>query len=318
MMIWITLTFCLLFSFLFAGIEAGLLSVNRVRLRHRAKTGDRSAKILARLLEKPQRILITVLLIANFSNICAIAIVARELVRAYGTTGYLVGLILLLPLYLVALEVLPKSLFRRFPFRALTSVAMFLAPLNKLFLPIQLLTEWITRLVSKHETANGNLFLGREEFKYLTIEGERSGAITPAERGMIHGIVDFRSVTAKDVMIPMSAVKSAPGTLQIKDLLERFRKTKIGRWPITNDSGEITGIVDVFDLLVDGRQRGNAETFQRRIVKVAPGDSAYSVLRKLRVARATMAAVVEAGARPVGVVTWEALTSRLLGAKKTP
>ena len=40
-MIWLLVALCWIISFLFAGIEAGLLALDPVRLRHRAKSGDR-------------------------------------------------------------------------------------------------------------------------------------------------------------------------------------------------------------------------------------------------------------------------------------
>ena len=49
----ILLLACWLISFLFAGIEAGLLALDPVRLRHRAKSGDRAAQRLQKMLENP-------------------------------------------------------------------------------------------------------------------------------------------------------------------------------------------------------------------------------------------------------------------------
>ena len=46
---------CLAVSFLYSGLEAGLLSVSRVRLRSRAQQGDRGAVRLQRLLKNPER-----------------------------------------------------------------------------------------------------------------------------------------------------------------------------------------------------------------------------------------------------------------------
>jgi Mg2+/Co2+ transporter CorB len=43
-MIFILILGCWMISFLFAGIEAGLLALDPVRLRHRAKNGDRAAQ----------------------------------------------------------------------------------------------------------------------------------------------------------------------------------------------------------------------------------------------------------------------------------
>src|SRR3954447_817391 len=122
-MVWIFVALFLLVSFVFSGIEAGILSVNRVRLAHREKSGDAAAAKLNRLLSEPERLLVTVLVMTNLMNISAVVLAAQELVRLFGPRGYLLTLAVFLPVYLVLIELLPKSIFRRFPFRALAKLA---------------------------------------------------------------------------------------------------------------------------------------------------------------------------------------------------
>jgi Mg2+/Co2+ transporter CorB len=122
-MTWVVIALCLLVSFVFSGIEAGILSVNRVRLKHRVKLRDRAALILELLLERPERILVTVLVVTNLMNIFAITLAASELIARFGTRGYWITLIAFLPVYLLGVELLPKSLFRKFPYRALAMLA---------------------------------------------------------------------------------------------------------------------------------------------------------------------------------------------------
>ncbi len=119
----ILLLACWLISFLFAGIEAGLLALDPIRLRHRAKSGDRAAQRLQKMLERPERLLITVLLATNAADIIALIILTRELVLAFGMFGYPLAILIALPVYLFFLGVLPKSLFRRFPLRAVVRLS---------------------------------------------------------------------------------------------------------------------------------------------------------------------------------------------------
>ncbi len=109
-------------SFFFAGIEAGLLSIDPIRLRHQAKQGRPAARRLDRLTKHPERLLVTVLLVTNFANILALLILTKLLVARFGPAGYGLALVIALPIYLFVLSVLPKSLFRRFPFRALAAL----------------------------------------------------------------------------------------------------------------------------------------------------------------------------------------------------
>ncbi|MFN7098302.1 MAG: CNNM domain-containing protein, partial [Gammaproteobacteria bacterium] len=53
----ITLLFLILISAFFSASETGMMSVNRYRIRHLARTGDKAAMRVSKLLERPDRLL---------------------------------------------------------------------------------------------------------------------------------------------------------------------------------------------------------------------------------------------------------------------
>jgi len=312
-MTWLAVALCLLVSFVFSGIEAGILSVNRVRLRHRLELRDRAAIRLNRLLKQPERLLVTVLVVTNLMNIFAISLTTQEIVARCGVWGYPAALAAFLPVYLLGLELLPKSLFRRFPYRALAALTGPLRLADLLLSPMHAVGSALSRtLFKKRPEPQGKLFVAREDFKYLTIESERTGTLTKHERQMIHNVVDFRGVRAGDVMIPLAEVRTIGTHADIGELLIASRETGLERWPVIADGGEIVGLVLVFDVALDGRTGGPLESYQRRIVKVVVNEPAYSVLRKLRAARITLAVVSDVAGKQVGVVAWEDLIRRLV------
>jgi CBS domain containing-hemolysin-like protein len=314
-MIWVIIGVCLVVSFIFSGIEAGILSVNRVRLAHQEKEGDAAAIKLNRLLAAPERLLVTVLIVTNLMNITAVILCAQELVRMLGPRGYWITLAIFLPIYLFFIELLPKSLFRRFPLKALGALAAPLQLADLLLAPLHFIGWRLTRLIfGKAPSDRKKLFVAREDFKYLTSESALEGELTSTERAMIHDVIDFRAVTARDVMIPMENVKTVEAQTPVEELVERARKLPYERWPVIGENGEVTGIADLFEIALAGRRRGAVGAFQRRVVRVAPAEPAHAVLRKLRAARLTMAVVIEPDRQPVGVVTVEDLTRRLVSA----
>lgn len=312
-MIWVAVACCLLVSFVFSGIEAGILSVNRVRLKHRVRQRDRAALKLERLLADPERILVTVLIVTNLANIFAVTLATRELVALWNHYGYLIALAAFIPIYLLGIELLPKSLFRRFPYRALAMLAEPLRLVDAALTPFHWLGSKIGRGADRKGDNAQKLFVAREDFKYLTIETERAGSLTPVEREMIHGVVDFRSVTARDVMIPLSQIEVIDGESDVGELIANAQKSGKNRWPVRGESGSFTGIVTLFDVALGGRRTGPVSSVQRRIVKLSPNEPAYTVLHKLRAARSVMGAVIAEG-KPVGVVTWEDVIMRLVKA----
>src|SRR5437870_13615972 len=112
-MIWLLVALCWIISFLFAGIEAGLLALDPVRSRHRAKGGDRASRRLQEMLKEPDQLLVTVLLVTNAADITPLIILTHELVLRLGCIGYPIAVSIALPVYLFLLGVLPTSLSRR-------------------------------------------------------------------------------------------------------------------------------------------------------------------------------------------------------------
>jgi CBS domain containing-hemolysin-like protein len=305
---------CLLVSFVFSGIEAGIFSVNRVRLAHEVKKRDPAALKLERLIARPDRLLVTVLIVTNFTNICALVLITRELVARFGHEGYWMGLGLYLVVFLIGLELIPKSLFRRFPYRALAALAEPLRIASMLLSPLHFFGEAVQRLFGGSEAGmHQRLYLAREDFKYFAEEGEKSGAISKAEGELISNIVDFRGETAGDVMISLDPNRTLTTETPVSELLRRSAEKQQDRWLVANEGGQIIGVVSAFEVLLAGRRDVNVSAYTRRVVMVGTKEPAYSVLTKLRAARTTVAVVRDATG-PVGRLTWDDLIRRLVDA----
>ena len=299
-------------SFLFSGIEAGLLSINPVRLRNYVKQGNRSALRLDRLTKRPERLLITVLLITNMADICGLLLLTKILVSSLGFAGFLWSIVIALPIYLFVLSVLPKALFRRFPFRALAALGGLLEVISIILWPILEIGGLIGRFfLPRRISAGARLFVAREELKQIAVQGEREGAITSAERAMIHNVVDFRTVKALDVMIPISKAITVQPETPVMDVVQLSATAGVDRFPIISQ-GQPLGIVNVFDILIDDARRESLAAYTRRIVTAAENEPAYRIIQRMRAARLGLAAVLDSKKQLVGIVTGEEIIKRLV------
>ncbi len=121
------------------------------------------------MLQKPERLFVTVLLITNLADILGLLLLTRRLVLAFGAKGFIAAFLIALPLYLFVLAVLPKALFRRFPFRALLPLARLLEFVSTILSPAFEVGAWVGQLIlpgRKQERAR--LFAAREELKQIT------------------------------------------------------------------------------------------------------------------------------------------------------
>jgi len=303
---------CWAISFLFNGIEAGLTSIDPVRLRHHVKLNRPEAVRLDRLLNTPERLLVTVLLVTNLADILALLLMTRFLVSRFAVTGFLLAILIALPIYLFVLGVLPKSLFRRFPFRALSPLARLLEIVMTALWPILTTGTVIGRLFLPAQKKRARLFAAREELKQITTQSEREGSLTATERAMIHNVVDFQNVTARDVMKPL--VASLKPDSGIEEVFSVSRATGFDRLPVIGANGDAVGVVNVLDILLDKDQPRSLSRYMRRMVTVQESEPAADAVQRLRAARLGLAAVVDQKRNLIGVVTSEDLIARLVRA----
>jgi len=313
-MIWSLVVLCWIISFLFSGIEAGLLALNPVRLRHRAKSGDSGAQRLQRMLKQPERLFIPVLLVTNAADITALIILTHKLVIRWGWTGYPIAVVIALPVYLFLLGVLPKSLFRRFPLRAVVRLSGLLEIVTKLLTPLHAIGAFIERSILARAKNPPRLFAGREELKMITVQSEKSGALSSTERAIIHNVVDFTNVKVCDVMIPLEKTVSFKTDDARDKVLEVSEKLGIDRFPIFGENDKPLGLINVYDILFDTDSSHPVRQYMRRIITASENESAYRVVRRLRAARIGLAAVVDQHQHSIGIVALEDLVRQLVQA----
>jgi CBS domain containing-hemolysin-like protein len=245
----------------------------------------------------------------------ALLLLTSQLFRWYGYAGFLFALIIALPVYLFVLSVLPKSLFRRFPFRALGRLAGVLEFTSILFSPLLELGARIGKLLLPGQAGKrGRLFAAREELKQITTESEREGALTATERAMIHSVVDFRGSKVCDVMVPSAKVAALHTGASTQEALELSASTGLDRLPVLAPDGQPAGLVNVLDILLERNGSKPLGEYVRRIVTATDDEPTYRVMQQLRGARLGLAAVVDRKKKFRGIVAIEDLVRRLVSA----
>jgi CBS domain containing-hemolysin-like protein len=282
-------------------------------LRQNVKRLVPAAVQLNRLLKQPERLLATVLLVTNAADIVALLLLTSQLVRWYGSAGFWLALGIALPVYLFLLSVLPKSLFRRFPFRALARLAGVLEFTSIVFSPLLELGARLGKLLLPgHSGKRGLLFAARDELKQITMQSEREGALTATERAMIHSVVDFRGSKIRDVMLPTAKVVALHSGASTEEALELSASTGLDRLPLVTPDGQPVGLVNVVDILLERNGNKPLREYVRRIVTTTDDEPTYRVMQQLRSARLGLAAVVDRKNNLRGIVAVEDLVRRLV------
>lgn len=280
---------CLAVSFLFTGVEAGLLAVNPARLRARARAGEAAAVRLERLLARPERLFATALLVTNFMDLAALALVTGVLVGELGLQGYLVALVLAIPVYLLGVRLLPKALFRRFPFRTLAALAGLLEWASVAASPVLAFGGWLSRRLGLGSAFNPlRLSIAREQFASLL--ASESAALTPRQREMAGNALAFRRIQVGTLSRTLPAPTEMRADATVAELLTRLADGQELVLIQRSGSQEPSALERVSDLVL-GRKPTARLSELPLPVTVAAADPAHRVLRQLRAERREAALV---------------------------
>jgi Mg2+/Co2+ transporter CorB len=239
------LVFLLICSAFFSSAETGILSLNRYRLRHRAKEGHRGAKRVSALLSRPDRLLGTILIGNNFVNILASAIATVLAIQLWGDAGIAIATIGLTLLLLIFGEITPKTLAALRPEAVAYPASLPLTLMLKLFYPLVLLLGWVSngllRLLGVDPTTKGNDSLSTEELRSVVREAEHQ---LPNRQNMLLGILDLDNITVNDIMIPRNEVTGIDLDDSLEEIITQLRTTSHTRLPVfRSDINQIEGVV---------------------------------------------------------------------------
>ncbi|MBI2792638.1 MAG: HlyC/CorC family transporter [Gammaproteobacteria bacterium] len=200
----VTLLFLTLLLAFFSLSETSILSVNRYRLKHLAKT-SKGAKRVQNLLDRPDRLFGVILLGNTFITITASSIATLIGVDVFGDhTGVIVADILVTLLLLIFAEVFPKTLAALFPEKVAFPTSFFLQIILKTLYPLVWLINWVSNGLLKLfgislQQAENQGITGDE---LRTVVHETTGRIPTKHRKMLLSILDLEKVTVDDIMVP--------------------------------------------------------------------------------------------------------------------
>lgn len=300
----------------FAGSETAVISCSKVRLKHKAERGIRRARILERLLEKPELFFSIVLVGTNMAVIVCTAAATVLSVNLFGENGVVVATIVMTPLLLIAGEVVPKSAFLYHADR----VSLLAAPLLRVFLyllypivaPAMLLTRFLLVVTGSREK-RFNLLNSREELIYLYRRGREEGTVERRERLIIDRVFAFGRVRAKELMIPIELVVSIPSTASIEQIVEEANKHTYSRYPVLSETGgEVVGIISMFDLLgLDGGEE--LTDVMHEPLFAAEDEPAVKLLVRMKDEALHMAVIVDTAGKTKGILTLENILENIVG-----
>jgi putative hemolysin len=313
---------CLLLTAFFSAAEMAFIAANRIRVRHLAASGHRTARRYLEAFQSPERVLSAAKIGVPIAHVVAAPVATWALLPSLGALAPVLVTLTLTPLMLVLGEVIPKAVAQQWAtglilrlFRPLEWSARLLGPLTwgaarivrGVLAPFGRPGERVRRLVS------------REELKLVLEMEPGESDVTTLEAEMIDRIFSLGETAVREVMVPLVDVVAVPEAATCEDAIALIRTRGVSRLPVFRERiDNLVGVVTAMDLFRRGAEVASVRDLLRPPFFVPETKRIDDLLREMQRARIQLAVVVDEYGGSVGIVTVEDIVEQIVGEIQEP
>ncbi|WP_200975027.1 gliding motility-associated protein GldE [Echinicola sp. 20G] len=308
----------LLASALISGSEVAYFSLSHDDLSLLSTETDETSSLVIKLIEAPQKLLSTILILNNMINIGIVTLTTFFTLTLFGAnaTGLMVILIQTVGITFAIVffgEIVPKVYannarisFSKLMAKSLNFFSIALAPLSSFLMAISNIIE--RRIERKGYTLSVN-----ELHQALEITAEHT---TEGEKDIFKGIVNFGTLSVKQVMCSRMDITAVDVEMDFHELMDKINKSGYSRIPVYKETiDNIEGILYIKDLLshIEKEEDFQWQTLTRKGFFVPENKKIDALLKDFQNKRVHMAIVVDEYGGTSGLVTLEDLIEEIIG-----
>jgi len=311
--------FALLFcSALVSGAEVALFSLSQKDVDDTLQEHPSKGKIISKLLEKPKKLLATLLVANNFINICVVILflfIGKNLFSAVTSPFLKFSIQVIIVTFLILLfgEVLPKVFASRNNIKFAKWSAYPVAVLDKLLSPISLPMRKVT--IYLHNK------LGKQKTNFSVDQLSQALELTDSDEGsfeeqkILEGIVTFGNTDAKQVMSPRMDIFALEIEESFATIYSKIIEKGFSRIPVYRDNiDQIEGVLFVKDLLrhID-KEEFDWKTLIREPFFIPENKKIDNLLKDFQNMKSHLAIVVDEYGGTSGIVSLEDIIEEIVG-----
>ncbi|WP_246000771.1 gliding motility-associated protein GldE [Pontibacter diazotrophicus] len=310
----------LLLSALISGAEAAFFSLSEQELEQCKNSKQPAKQRVYQLLQTPRKLLTTILILNNGINVSIITLFAYVAWQVFGTmalpAGVMVACMLFATFFIVFCgEVLPKVYAQKRRLNILTRTASILYRLETPVKPFSSLLMSISGYLDKHYMVNGynQTIENLHQSLDLALTNEET---SPEERRILRGVVNFGSITVKQVMRPRVDVNAFSSCMTLPEMLPLIVQWGYSRIPVyTTSNDRIEGILYVKDLLPHLNKGAdfNWQQLVRPPFFVPENKRISALFQEFKTKHVHMAIVVNEYGATSGLLTLEDIVEEIVG-----
>ncbi len=249
----VLLVACIVLSAFFSGSETAFISLQKIRLEHLVSTKVRGADRVARMVERPEKFLSTVLLGNTFVNTATAALATALAIERWPEYGILIATGATTVILLIFAETTPKTVAAHHNERFSLLAVRPLELISWLFTPFVFVLSWIASGLTK---ISGGQAIPRslataDEIRNMITVGHKEGTVDENEAKMLAKVFDFGDRAVREVTIPRPEVIAIEYNSPISEFLALYSESPISRYPVFQDNMDnVVGILSIKDVLM--------------------------------------------------------------------
>ena len=310
----------LFFSFLVSGSEVAFFSLSADQIEKCGNSDEASERAIKDLLSEPKLLLATILILNNFINIAIVTlstIVTWNIVGSKDADAFFMGILTFTVTFAILFfgEIIPKNFALN---NSLGFARKLVRPLywaQKIFKPLSISLMSLSNVIEK-KIKRKDYHLSVDELNYaldITTGGKDTSL---KEKELLKGIVNFGTLSVKQVMNPRLDIVAFSTDTPFKELLEQINECNFSRIPVYRDNiDKIEGVLYVKDLLpyLDGIEDCKWTELIRPAYFIPENKKIDSLLKDFQTKRVHMAIVVDEYGGTSGLITLEDVLEEIVG-----
>ena len=304
----------------FSASETAYTSLNRMRLKELAESGDKKATLALSLADNYDTLLSTILVGNNIVNILASSLATILFVTYFPVTGVTISTIVMTILVLIFGEISPKSIAKERPEAFAVNAAPFLRIGMIMLTPVNFFFKSWKKLLNKLFTFEASESISEKELLFLVDEAQNSGGIENHEHQLIRSAITFNELEVQDILTPRVDVVGTDVNSSLEEIETLFLTEGYSRIVLYDDSiDKVVGVLHQKDFYAFVKNNADTETTHsiQSIVKDViwtPANMKISkLLKQLQLEKAHLAIISDEYGGTIGIVTLEDILEELVG-----
>ncbi len=305
----------LCYSF-FSASETAFSSLNKIKIKALANSGNKRAEKTYQLTEDFSKLLNTILVGNTIVNVVSASLATVLFTRMLGESGVTISSIVMTLLIMIVGEIIPKNIAKYVPEKFAMSVTPILSFLVWIFTPLTFIFRYVEGLFEKIYGNQPDSY-STDEFITMVEEANEDGDIEDHEADLITNALEFNDLDVGEILTPRIDVIAVDiDDYTIEDIELKYRDSGFSRLPVYKETiDNIIGVLIEKDFYYHlfYEKSVDIKGILKDVIYTSPQVKISSLLKQFQTSKTHMAIVVDEYGGTEGIITMEDILEELVG-----